>query len=61
MTALGKGSFIAWQRCLKSAYYGHVTYWGPMLLFSGVKEETHMQILHMTPTSYKEQNQRVQT
>lgn len=43
------------ERCLMSAYYTHVTYWDPMLLFSGVKRETHMQILHMTPTSYKEQ------
>lgn len=61
MTDLGKGGFIAWQRCLMSAYYTHMTYWDPMLLFSGVKRETHMQILHVTSTSYKEQNHTVQT
>lgn len=61
MTDLGKGGFIVWQRCLMSAYYTHVTYPSPMLLFSGVKQEALMQILHTTPTSYKEQNQTFQT
>lgn len=56
MTDLGKGCFIV-TAVLSNVCLLHSC----DLLRFHVQQEAHIQILHKTPTSYKEQNQTVQT